>query len=157
MKRSFVLACLFLLLSACSCSSAQKPEDLAEIAIRSFFDNLFNEKYSKAAAEFGGSYDTLIAMNPSIPPDDFAALWEQGCKVNGFQCLQVSTVSYQATTDDVFFFEVAFILKDGTDFLQKGCCGEDHPEQPAQTTFLVRVKKDWAGNYRVLTMPVYIP
>ncbi|MCE7860038.1 MAG: hypothetical protein DYG86_09665, partial [Chloroflexi bacterium CFX2] len=52
-------------------------------------------------------------------------------------------------------FGVTFMTKDGERFEFTGCCGETLPESITEYTILI--EKDTDGNYKVLSLPPYVP
>ena len=64
-------------------------ESVAMETLTRFFSYLHDGLYTEAARLYGGSYQELAEMNSLIDPADYEALWENACKVNGFQCLYV--------------------------------------------------------------------
>lgn len=113
--------------------------------------------YSEAATYYGGSYDTLLDMNPTVDPLDSTTLWKQACQYNGFQCLQLATLDYIYRKGDTYFFNATFYKADGTLFTQNACCGDQAPGITSQSIYVIQVKQITPGRYAVLTMPIYIP
>jgi hypothetical protein len=56
-----------------------------------FLGNLHNGNYEKAAQLYGRTYVFMIDNNPSINPNDHAALLQNACAINGAQCLRVKS------------------------------------------------------------------
>ncbi len=122
-----------------------------------FFDRLAAGEYAAAAELYGGSYDVLQGYNPTVDPADVAALWQNGCQVNGLQCLPVRVASFKEDTAvGETIFTVQFTAPDGSLFARGPCCGENQPTPP-ETDFEFRVIQSEDGGYRVLDMPVYVP
>ena len=148
-----VLVCM--LLSACQPS--QGDADNASQVLNLFFSELANENFAEAVILYGGSYEVLADLNPDYDVDDNAALWSNGCQVNGFQCLTVRTTTFNELNDlGEYIFTVEFNDPDGNLFVREACCGET-PTTPPQFQFEYRVIKDGEGNFKVLDLPVYIP
>jgi hypothetical protein len=129
----------------------------AREALYGFFAALQAGRYAEAAELYSGSYEGLQDNNPEVDPQDRAALLENGCRLNGFQCLAV----YRAVLKDQpspgeFRFRVVF-EHEGQPFSLGPCCGADIAEMPPQSEFLYTVKQDEQGNYRVTELPVYVP
>lgn len=122
-----------------------------------FFDHLAGGQYDAAAELYGGSYETLVNYNPGIDPDDVAALWRNGCQVNGLQCLPVRIANFnEETATGETIFTVQFSNPDASLFVRKACCGET-PTTPPAFEFEYRVVQGGDGQFRVLDMPIYVP
>ncbi len=67
-------------------------ESMAMETLTQFFSYLHDGLYAEATRLYGGSYQELADMNSLIDPADYEALWENACKVNGFQCLYVESI-----------------------------------------------------------------
>lgn len=139
--------------------SEEPPAEVAAAreALYGFFAALQAGEYERAAGLFGGSFEGLQDNNPSIDPNDRAGLLENGCLLNGFQCLPV----YRAVLIDQpaageFLFRVVFD-QGGQAFVLGPCCGADIAEMPPQSEFIYTVKQDENGDYRVQELPVYVP
>ena len=144
-----------LLLSSCATSTGKK--DQAHQALQDFFEHLAQGEYEAAAAQYAGSYETLVSFNPDLDPDDHVALWQSGCQINGLQCLAVRRATFNVMADSgEYFFTVEFNAHDGSLFVLGACCGEE-PVTPYQSQFEYRVVEGEDGQYRVLDMPVYVP
>jgi hypothetical protein len=130
---------------------------LALDALLGFFDALHQENYAEAAGYYGGSYESLQNNNPTIDPNDRAALLTSACQENGYVCLPV--LSYVLTSQpdlDEFRFLVTFD-REGEAFVMGPCCGASAIDQPPVEQFTYTVKKDDTGTYRVQELPVYVP
>lgn len=151
----FTSILIALLLSSCATNTVKK--DQAHQALEDFFERLAEGEYEAAAAQYGGSYKTLVSFNPDMDPNDHAALWQSGCQVNGLQCLTIRTATFNEVTDiGEYIFTVEFKTQDGSLFELGACCGED-PTTPPQFQFEYRVVEGGDGQFRVLDMPVYVP
>ena len=130
---------------------------LARAALGAFFDALNGSQYAKAEALYGGGYEELAAMNPSIDPNDRAALLENACTVNGYQCLKVKNIVQQTqTAPDSFAFTVEFANVDGGLFGLGPCCSGAGTVAPPQSEFAYTVLK--VGDaFQVQGLPVYVP
>ncbi len=157
-KRLLALVILLLtagLTSACGVSAGDS--DKAQQALVTFFEQLNRGDYEEAVKWYGGSYETLISFNPDQDPDDLTGLWENGCQINGLQCLPVRIVTFnERTFKGEYIFTVEFETADGALFVLEACCGEN-PTTPPQFQFEYRVVKGGDGQFRVLDMPVYMP
>jgi hypothetical protein len=142
------------ILSAC----ARQADDSAQPrqALVNFFDRLSQGSYAQAAELYGGSYETLQSWNPDLNPKDTAALWQNGCQVNGLQCLTVHSATLkQQTKNGKTLFIVEFNNPDGSLFSRPGCCGDN--ATPPTSQFEFRLLRGEDGKYRVMDMPVYVP
>lgn len=154
MRLMIILFLIVILMAACS--AAVQEWEAAQEALVDYFAALHQGQYSQAVDLYGGSYENLIAMNPQIAPDDFAALWESGCTLNGLQCLPVRSATLKEQGDNTFVFTVEFNNPDGSRFVLGPCCGASATEMPPVEQFTYQVvKKD--GKYLVLDLPVYVP
>jgi len=137
--------------------SEKNEAELAREALGSFFAELNAGRYKAAARWYGGSYEILVGYNPEVDPGDFTTLWQNGCQVNGLQCLPLRTISFnERTSKGEYIFTVEFNKPDGALFLLEACCGEE-PTTPPQFQFEYRVVKGGDGTFRVLDLPVYVP
>lgn len=154
-KKFSLILLVFVLFSACypSLSDSEK----ASRVLTSFFSELSNGNYSEAADLYGGSYEILSNFNPDLNADDHAALWKNGCKINGLQCLTIRTITFNELSDSgEYVFTVEFNDPAGNLFVLEACCGED-PTTPPQFQFEYRVVKSVDGEFLVLDLPVYVP
>jgi len=157
-KKHFTLiTSIFAVLVLSSCATSTGKEDQAHQALRVFFERLAQGEYEAAAAQYAGSYETLVSFNPGLDPDDHVALWQSGCQVNGLQCLTVRTATFNVMAGPgLYIFTVEFNAHDGSLFVLGACCGED-PTTPSQSQFEYRVVEGEDGQFLVLDMPVYVP
>lgn len=147
---------LFILISSFTACATPK-ETLAQQALMDFFSNLERGDYESAAALYGGSYEILVADNPALDPDDHVGLWKNACTVNGFQCFNVRTVTFnELTKTGEYIFTVEFDNSDGSLFELGACCGET-PTTPPQFQFEYRVVESGEGVFLVIDLPVYVP
>jgi hypothetical protein len=119
-----------------------------------------SSQYGRAAGLYGGSYDTLVEMNPGVDPDDHATLFRNACRENGFQCLRIREVLSVETVpaaggEDEFKITVHLMNPDGSVFALGPCCGEE--TGGPQTEFLFTVRQDESGELKVLDLPPYMP
>lgn len=132
--------------------------ELAQKALADFFWHLSQGKYQEAADLYGGSYDILASYNPDLDPEDYPALWERACEINGFQCLQVEEILVvEEIPPSEFQLTASFRTSAGEVLQLDACCGEDPDGQPPQTQFTFWVHKSSAGDFLVLDLPVYMP
>lgn len=153
--RSLALIFFFLGMVA-ACSAAIQDDEIGRGALMEFFVELNDGHYTQAVTLYGGSYETLAGMNPDIDPTNLAALWERGCKLNGFQCLAVRMARFKEQDGATFVYTVEFRNLDGGVFVQGPCCGASETEMPPVSQFEYRVLKQ-GERYLVLDMPVFIP
>ena len=138
-------------------STAPPAEDLAEETLIEFLDRLRMPEYAAAAELYGGSYETLIGWNPEIDPQNHAALLENGCTINGLQCLYPRSVTLQTSSPDTYQFLVEFEQDDGSLLTAGPCCGGDE-STPPQTQFTYTVVAiDGYPWYLVQELPPYLP
>ena len=154
MKRLLLHLALAGLLAGCAPPPA--TADDARQALIAFFDHLDQGEYTAADALYGGSYETLAAMNPDLDPDDHAALWEHGCLQNGLQCLTIRSAAAVEWRDGGFLFKVEFNAPGGSLFVLGPCCGATETEMPSKSLFDYKVI-EVEGRYKVIDLPVYIP
>lgn len=130
----------------------------AEKVLIDYFSALNQGDYSKAVELYGGSYEVLQAYNPTLDPEDHAALLQAGCEFNGLMCLPVREVlSVQTSDPQEFIFEVEFANPDGSTFVLGPCCGETEETTPPQSAFMISVRCQKDGACRVLDLPPYVP
>jgi hypothetical protein len=114
---------------------------------------LSHRAYAEAAELYGGDYDSLRSMNPTVPTDDVAMLWQNACEKNGFQCLEIrDLVRVSLDNQGIYTFLVEFNTKEGN--LLEISTGPDEPKQRSQFEFYVRRNR---GNFTVLNLPVLVP
>jgi hypothetical protein len=118
--------------------------DKAREALFQFFSLLQAGRYDEAIAYYGGDYDVLRDWNPNVPADDYAQLFENGCTVNGLQCLAIRTVDPGVELEGgMYRFMVDFAAPDGSAF-------------GAERQFTYTVKQV-DGKFLVQELPVYVP
>jgi len=146
---------IVLLLSTCAMNTGKQGQ--AQKALLDFFGHLALGKYEAAADQYAGSYEILIEFNPTLGSEDHAALWQNGCEVNGLECLTVRSATFQGINEaGEYIFTVEFNRRGGILFELDACCGED-PTTPPQSQFVYRVVEGEDGHFLVLDMPVYVP
>lgn len=161
MKIRFVVFVLLISTALAACSPIQNDPsaDLqtAQDCLESFFSLLSFGAYDQAVFLYGGSYQELRSMNPAIPADAYAALWENACITNGFQCLPIRQV-LQAKVDEsgVFHFLVEFKSRDGGLMVLGPCCGADATQMPPRSQFEFTVIRR-QGKFLVQEPPVFVP
>lgn len=150
-------------LDDCISSSAPGSPSEADLhearrALYAFFAHLQAGEYERAVAYYGGSYDVMQDHNPSIDPDDRAALFRNACTVNGAQCLKVHGVTLLGQPSPMEYqFAVQFANEDGSIFGRGPCCGEEDSGQFPEEEFIYTVRLECTGKYVVAEMPVYLP
>lgn len=133
-------------------------ESMAMETLTAFFSYLHDGLYEKASHLYGGTYQQLAEMNSLIDPEDHAALWEKACKVNGFQCLYISSIGPgQPVGAGEFTFAVEFQDDQGNIFRRGECCGAETDDALGESTFIYRVKKAEDGQFKVFDLPPYLP
>jgi hypothetical protein len=154
MKKAFLVLLVFIL-AACSSAEQKSEAAVAETTMRTFFSALANGQYTEAVTLYGGDYEILTGWNPDISPTDYESLWQRGCEQNGLVCMEVMDVVNAAESDIGFDFTVTFRTKGGELFELTGCCGETFPEPISE--YVIGVQSDGDGNYKVLSLPPYVP
>ncbi len=139
------------------CAHTSNPADMAKSTLVDYFDQLNNGKYQQATELYGGSYETLLQMNPDVEPSDYSVLWKNACTINGFQCIKIKSVDFIETDKTIYSFQVQFLNPDGSLFIQGPCCGADQSPETKITSFIYNVQVDKTGVLRVMDLPVYIP
>jgi len=153
--RLIILLFLIVVLVA-ACNSAVQEWEAARQALVDYFSTLNQEQYSKAVALYGGSYESLVAMNPDNNSFDLEGLWQNGCTINGLQCLEVRSATLVEQDGGTFVFTVEFNNPDGSRFVLGPCCGADATQMPPLEQFTYEVvKKD--GRFLVMDLPVFVP
>jgi len=141
------------LIAACTTPN----EALAQRALTEFFSSLEQGDYITAAMLYGGSYEILVTNNPALDPDDLAGLWKNTCTVNGFQCINIRTITFnELTQKGEYIFTVEFENSDGSLFELGACCGET-PTTPPRFQFEYKVVESGDRTFLVLDLPVYVP
>jgi hypothetical protein len=125
------------------------PYLFAQEALLTYFSLLHEQNYAEAANFYGGSYDLLRDWNPTIDPNDYAALFENGCTINGLMCLQVLNFVEEQVSPDEFKFIVEFMNEDGSLFVSG-------PETAPQSQFTYIVQKV-DGRFLIQDLPIYVP
>lgn len=144
------------------------PVPTASLVLHEFLNSLYwagrgrqdDYTYQRAADLYGGSYETLIEMNPDIDPNDHASLLRRACEVNGFQCLRLrDVISSQAMPGEggsrVIQFAVYLMNPDGSIFVRGMCCGGETGLPQTRFNFAVRQMED--GAWKALDLPPYVP
>jgi hypothetical protein len=150
------LICFSICLCLNGCLTAS-PAAQADKTLMDFYQNLADGNYQQAASLYGGSYETLQAMNPTIAPDNHPLLWQTGCTINGLRCLPVRrVVDSEPISADKFIFTVEFRNPDGQVFIKGPCCGAAEEEMPSVSQFKVHVIQS-DGRFLVQDLPPYIP
>jgi len=159
MNRKFIVFTFLWLavLSACTSPLTHQEVQKAEMAAVDFFRALSQSDYHQAVDLYGGDYSQLQYLNPSISPDDHAALWKSACEINGYQCLQIRQV---LETDKFSLNEysllVEFELPDGSLFVLGPCCGADEADMPPVSQFEIFVVER-EGQFLLYSLPVLVP
>lgn len=131
-------------------------ESVAMETLTQFFSSLHDGLYAEATRIYGGSYQELVDMNSLIDPADYEALWENACKINGFQCLYVESIGPKSHTSPTeFTFLVGFMDDEGNTFRREACCGDSGATPQGEFEF--KVQKGQDGEFKVMDLPVYVP
>ena len=156
MKRTAGLFVLTALLASCAASLTADTQTAKQTLI-AYFDFLSRGEYTAVDALYGGDYEGLASLNPVLNPADHAALWENGCQINGLQCLAVRSTTLKEQQGRVFTFLVEFNNAAGSLFVLGPCCGASETEMPPESIFEFRVIKTVGGHFKVLDLPVFVP
>ncbi|MGV8026131.1 MAG: hypothetical protein AB2L18_06215 [Anaerolineaceae bacterium] len=141
-------------------SSTQTEENdaLALQTLADFLDDLHAGSYEEAALLYGGTYETMINHNPTISPEDHAALMQNACTINGAQCLHVSSIALEEkVSNSKFIYRVEFQNADGSLLVVGPCCGDNKSNTQNQSSFLFEVSQNEEGKFLVMTMVPYLP
>ena len=129
----------------------------ARVVLTAYLDALSRGDYAKAAELYGGDLDVLRGYNPKLAPEDEAALLENGCELNGFQCLPMLIIAEEQTLSETSFeFTVRLVAEDGSVFTIGNCCGADPNNTANISLFPFEVIKQ-GEQFQVLTLPPYLP
>ncbi|MCU0491284.1 MAG: hypothetical protein MUD01_06845 [Chloroflexaceae bacterium] len=149
----FFITIFFLFLCACGPAS---PQTSPHATLTQFYQALAAGRYAEAAANYGGSYDTIIGWNGDVAADNHVKLIEAGC-TRQLRCLTVKQiVSEQQLSPTEWLFMVEFANPDGTTFVRGPCCGASPQDQPPQHQFEQRVVQT-ANGWKVTSLGVYVP
>lgn len=126
-------------------------EDISQAVdtFRQFFDLLSTARYESAVSLYGGDYEVLRSWNPTVDPQNFVELWENGCTINGLQCMEVNNVKVigmEPDLDNYFQFTVEFYNDD------RGIYSDPIS---GNTKFTYTVQKGDNG-FVVMQMPPYV-
>jgi len=154
--KHLILSILVIVLLA-GCAGADGNETAARQVLTDFFKHLNQAEYDQATALYGGDYVTLREWNPEMDPQNYLGLWENGCQLNGLQCMEIRSATLKEKYLDIYVFTVEFNNPDGTLFEQGPCCGAVESDQPPVSKFDYRVQKSVEGKFLVLDQPVYLP
>jgi len=133
-------------------TAASLPSRLAQAraALLTYFSVLHSQDYNEVIYFYGGSYGLLRDWNPTVDPNDFAALFENGCTINGLMCLEARTVvQEEEISSHEFKFVVEFLNEDGSLFVSG-------PETSPQSQFTYTVMKVDI-RFLIQDLPVYVP
>jgi len=97
-----------------SAESVAAPDDPGAVAIERFLLAMHEGRYEDAAQLYGGDYMLLQMYNPTVAPEDHAALLKNACEVNGFRCLAPLSIAPSAQLPGAY--DVTFRAEDGTVF-----------------------------------------
>jgi hypothetical protein len=154
MKKAFLVLLVFIL-AACSSAEQESEAAAAETTMRTFFSVLANGQYAEAVTLYGGDYEILTGWNPDISPTDYTSPWQRGCEQNGLVCMEIMEIVKVEENETNFEFTVTFKTKGGELFELTGCCGETFPEPISE--YVIGVQSYGKGNYKVLSLPPYVP
>lgn len=141
-------------------------EQLGLQVLVDFLSYLNQGEYKKAAALYGGSYETMTAQNPDVDPADHETVLKNACTINGMQCLQVNSAgptsagpyeTNELNNRSEFKYQVEFINHDGSLYILGPCCGGNATDSPPQSVFYFSVVKVEDDKFLVMDMPPYSP
>lgn len=140
---------------------APKDADLARQTLITYFNLLEDKQFAAAIAYHGSGYEILQVWNPDLELNNHVALLENGCEINGWQCLKIKTVLREQQISESEFkfvvqFENAKPLTEGESiYVERPCCGEeDNGERETDFEYTVRKVND---EFLVVTPPRYRP
>jgi hypothetical protein len=150
-----------LLLSGCvnagAAAQTHRERARAEAAMLEFYALLHEGRYDEAASLYGGSYEILRGYNPDLDPEDRSGLLRSACTLNGFYCAPVRRVLEAVPrADGAFEFTVEFEGEDGP-FTLRACCDSSAEDLTGETQFQVGVLPSGGGEYRIESLPIYVP
>ena len=141
-------------------NAEQEGDDLQNSlqTLSTFLEDLSEGKFKEAAELYGGGYEIMIDHNPSLDPNNHAALLQNACMINGAQCLKVKNVVLDHKADvNEYIFLVEFFNEDGSLFVLGPCCGGNETDTPPRSSFTFTVVKDEEEKFLVMDMPPYLP
>ncbi len=148
--------------SACTTKGISSPtstttnDQIACQVLTDFLHALYAKNYEQAASLYGGTYEIMMAHNPTISPAAHSFLLKNACTINGAQCLEPRSIVLEEKISPVkFLFHVEFQNSDGSLFVQGPCCGGMEPKE--RSSFLFEVSMNPEGKFQVLNMPPYLP
>ena len=132
--------------------------EAARQTLEEYFTALNQARYADAANLYAGEYQILRDNNRSLARDDYSALFEAACLLNGFVCnLTIkNVVSAAQISPTQFRFSVELQDPDGNLFILGPCCGATAVKLPPVSQFDFIVQMD-EGKFSVLDLPIYVP
>lgn len=165
--KCFLLLIVGLLFLAAACTTKKSASLSAQIkgddsfalqTLTDFLDDLHTGSYEDAALLYGGTYETMIDHNPTISPEDRAALMQNACTINGAQCLKAkSIVLEEKVSDSKFIYRVEFQNANSSLLTVGSCCGDNRSNTQNKSSFLFEVSRNEEGKFLVMTMVPYLP
>lgn len=120
----------------------------AQAVMRSYLTALAEKRYGDAVGLYAGDYTSFANYNPDIAPDDHIALFQRGCEINGFVCLEAISVEPAGVEGDIFFFDITLRAADGSVFTIQ-------PPGNQPVSVFRQVVQRTASGLRVVSLPVY--
>jgi len=118
----------------------------AKGAVIDFLTALHDKRYAEAETFYGSDYGLLWNWNPTVESSDHAALWKNGCEMNGLVCLEIRNLAVAEHPDaKTYVVNVWLSNADKTEFTTEF----------GQTMFPFTVAKLDNGKFEVQTMPPY--
>lgn len=65
--------------------------------LETYLTALHEGRYEEAVTLYGGAYETLQGLNPSVDREDYSGLFANACEFNGYQCLTVHSITLEET------------------------------------------------------------
>jgi hypothetical protein len=131
----------------------------AQETLIAFFLSLSRGNYNQAVGLYGGPedlYEALRNNNPSVDPEDKAALFSAGCTYQ-YRCLAIwEIVQADQVSPTEFHFVVRFANPDGSLFVLGPCCGADETQMPPVSEFEYGVIKV-NDHFLVIGELLYVP
>lgn len=134
-------------------SVATDDVEQAREVLKTYLTALYEGRYEEAVTLYGGAYETLQGLNPSVDREDYSGLFANACEFNGYQCLAVHSITLEETvspTEHVFLVE--FI--DSTGELLRFTPPPGSPNEPRTQFSFTVIKQD--ERLQVLEIPPYV-
>jgi len=139
--------------------TSQPPAEIGKAweTLFAFFEALRMGRYEEAADLYGGSYDFLLEWFEPTDPDDPAMLLQDACNLLLCELPLGSAVLTGQPAPGEYTFEVTFLTESSKTWSLGPCCGASIEDMPPRSRFPYTVKRDGAGKFGVLGLPIYVP